>query len=98
RGLHERRGRNAACDRLRLEIAGGTTDADLRREGRALAVGDDLTGEVGADRSQTPVERGVIGCRARDATYAGRQQHDGVVRGALAVDGDGVEALVDRAA
>ena len=60
RGLHERRRRDPARDRLRLVGGRGAGDADLRDDGRALAVGDDLRGELGADVVERGGERVVV--------------------------------------
>ena len=79
-------------DRLRLAVARRAGDGDLGEERRALAVGDDLVREVGAHRAQRERERRVARRRALELRGAVREQHDGVVRRALAVDGDRVEA------
>ena len=61
---------------------------DLEQHGRALAVGDDLPREVGADLAERGGELAVGRRRALDAARAVREQEHGVVGRALAVDGD----------
>ena len=98
RRLHERRRRDALGDRARLAVARRAADGDLGEHGRAFAVGDDLLRELAAHRAQAERELLVGRRRALDAARAVREQQDRVVRRALAVDGDGVEARVDRRA
>ena len=92
RRLDERRRRNPACDRLGLALVGGTGDPDLEHDGRAFAVCDDLPREIPADLVERRRERLVV---AGDAARAVREQHDRIVRRAVAVDGDPVEAPLD---
>ena len=94
-GLDERRGRDPARDRLRLQRVGGARDGDLGEDGHPLAVGDDLAREIVTDLVQRCGEGGVRLPRPCDPARAVREQEHGVVRRAVAVDRDRVERLVD---
>ena len=83
-------------DRPCLLAVDGTADLDLGQHRRPLAVGDDLLCELLADPAEREREGGVGGGRPRDPARAVREQADRVVRGALAVDRDRVEAALDR--
>ena len=94
-GLDERRGRDAARNGGRLGLAGRAGDIDLEQHGRALAVRHDLGREVGTDLSERGGEARVGRRVARHAARAVGEQDDRVVRRALAVDRDAIEALCD---
>ena len=94
--LHERRRRDPLGDRPRLARARGAADCDLGEHRRALAVRDDLLREIGADGANAECELRVGRRRSLDRRCTRCEQHDRVVRRALAVDRDRVEGRVDR--
>ena len=93
RRLDERRGRDSPRDRLRLTVTRRSGDADLEHDRRTFAVGHDLAREISAHLAQRRRE-GIIVTRRTTRTV--REQHDRVVRRAITVDRDPIEAALDR--
>ena len=98
RSLHERRRGDALRDRARLGPVGRAAHRNLRQHRRALAVGDDQLRELTAHLADAKGELLVARRRPLDAARAVRKQQHGVVRRALSVDRDRIEAHVDRGA
>ena len=100
-GFYERRIRNGERDLLCSAIGGRAANFDFDHVPGAFAIGDDLQGERLADELQRGAEFFPIVVCVRDFRRAGcavGKQRDGVVRGGVAIHGDGVEGSLDDGA
>ncbi len=93
-GFDERRMGDGFGDAKSIGIRCRSFDVQFDDVSDAFAVGDDLSGERGADLGEGGGELGVIGADGCAAGSGGEQQ-DGVVGGGVAVNGDAVEADFD---
>src|ERR1043165_4942267 len=92
RGLDQRRGGDGVRGEPGIALGAGAAHDELHHARRAFAVADDHPGELAADVIERALEVGEV---AAARAFAGGEEQHGVVRRCVAVDGDGVEALVD---
>ena len=81
----------------RIGIAGRAVNAQLHHMRKSLAIGNHLTGERRADFSKRGREGRIIRADRNSAGARGQQQNR-VVGGSVAVDGDAIEADLNRRA
>ncbi len=104
RGLHQRRIRHRHRDFSRGLLRRGALDDDLDQLARALAVAGDLLGKIGQHRAERLckcLQARVVGPadlrRAAGGCSAGGEGEQRVRRRGVAVDGDGIEGVLDAA-
>jgi hypothetical protein len=97
-GLDERGIRDGPRGEPRVGRRCGAGDTHRDELGGALAAAHDLAREMSGHLAQRFDQPWVIVFRRRRRRLAGGEQEDAVIRGALAVHGDRVEALVRNGA
>jgi len=90
-GFDQRRVGDGLGDPQRVRVRGRAFDVQFHNMSDAFAVGNDLTGERGADLGERCGELR-MGWTDDDAARSGGQQQHGVVGGGVSIDGDAVEA------